>query len=319
MSRLTSRFRLFSGTRLAPPRLALAVSLLASLAACSSSPPPTMDTVKKLVAEDRTFDALQTLIPMAQGGDPAAQYELAGFYHYGYVGANDYTKALKWYRASARQGYADAMVGISVMYLGGQGVAKDSREAFVWLNLAAQYMSDKQALAKIKRIRDGIGKNLTRDDIAYAKAETLLLEPESSSVQPNEAESIDHLPDPPPAETTTTPAAPLSTEPLTNVPPETAPLGDIPLQNAMPAPPTKPLTMPSSLPSVSKTAPGPSTTSLPTTTPTQPDAPLPTTTAPTTAVPIIPPVTTQVPPSSPDTTTDAPSSSATQVEPVPKF
>jgi len=29
-----------------------------------------MDTVKKLVAEDRTFDALQTLIPMAQGGDP---------------------------------------------------------------------------------------------------------------------------------------------------------------------------------------------------------------------------------------------------------
>src|SRR5262249_12554797 len=157
-------------------------------------------------------------------GDPAAQYELAGFYHYGYVGSNDYTKALKWYRASARQGYADAMVGLSVMYLGGQGVAKDPREAFVWLNLAAQYMTDKQAVEKIKPIRTEIGHSFTRDDIADAKAESLLLQPETSSVQPNEAESIDHLPDQlSPAETSTT--APAGTAPLQNVPPETAPLG----------------------------------------------------------------------------------------------
>src|SRR5262249_35772953 len=147
------------------------------------------------VQEDRTFDALQTLIPLAQNGDPQAQYELAGFYHYGYVGANDYAKALKWYRASAKQGYADSMVGLSVMYLGGQGGAKDRREAFVWLNLAAQSMTDKQALTKVKTVRDEIGKSLTKDDIAFAKAESLLLQPETSSVQPNEAESIDHLPD----------------------------------------------------------------------------------------------------------------------------
>src|SRR5882672_4297681 len=123
------------------PVLAVAALLLGfNLAACSSDPPPDMNTVKKLVAEDRTCEALTTLIPLAQAGDPQAQYELAGFYHYGYVGSNDFAKALKWYRASARQGYADSMVGLSVMYLGGQGVAKDSREAFVWLNLAAQYM-----------------------------------------------------------------------------------------------------------------------------------------------------------------------------------
>ncbi|HVY99523.1 MAG TPA: hypothetical protein VHA35_08485 [Dongiaceae bacterium] len=313
-----SWFRLFPDSRPAILRGALAVSLLASvLAACSSSPPPTMADVKKLVAEDRTFDALQTLIPMAQGGDPQAQYELAGFYHYGYVGANDYAKALKWYRASARQGYADAMVGLSVMYLGGQGVAKDPREAFVWLNLAAQYMTDKQALAKIKRIRDEIGRGFTKDDIAYAKAESLLLQPETSSVQPNEAESIDHLPEqlqPAGAATTNAPAtnAPATTEPLQNVPPETAPLGDIPLQNALPAPPSKPLTVPSgALPSA-----GTAGTSLPTTTVTQPSAPLPATTAP--ATPIIPPATTEAPPSDSEDTTTAPSS-ATQVQPVPKF
>jgi hypothetical protein len=305
-----SRFRLVFDLRPAL-RLTLTVSLLAfALAACSSSPPPTMDTVKKLVAEDRTFDALTTLIPMAQGGDPAAQYELAGFYHYGYVGSNDYAKALKWYRASARQGYADAMVGISVMYLGGQGVAKDSREAFVWLNLAAQYMNDKQALVKIKRIRDGIGRGLTKDDIAFAKAETLLLQPDGTSVQPNEAESIDHLPDQIPVET-----APASTEPLQNVPPETSPLTDIPLQNALPAPPSKPLILPSSaLPSAAAT----SAPSLPATTTTQPDKPLPATTPP--ATPIIPPATTEAAPSpsESDGAADAPPAT-TQVDPIPKF
>jgi len=298
-----SRFRFFSDF----PVLALSVSLLAStLAACGSSPPPTIADVKKLEAEDRKFDALQTLIPMAQKGDPAAQYELAGFYHYGYVGANDYTKALKWYRASARQGYADAMVGLSVMYLGGQGVTKDPREAFVWLNLAAQYMADKQALNKIKRIRDEIGRNFTKDDIAYAKAESLLLQPESSSVQPNEAESIDHLPDHlPAANTTTTTSAPIISGPLLqNVPPETAPLSDIPLQNALPAAPTKSLSVPG--------------IALPTTTATQPTPTLPTTTSPTTAVPIIPPTTPATGSSSTDGSTNAPSS-PTQVDPIPKF
>jgi hypothetical protein len=283
-----------------------------------------MDDVKKMVAEDRTFEALQTLLPMAQAGDPQAQYELAGFYHYGYVGANDYTKALKWYRASARQGYADAMVGLSVMYLGGQGVAQDRREAFVWLNLAAQYMSDKQALGKIKRIRDGIGKNLTKDDIAFAKAETLLLQPESSSVQPNEAESIDHLPDQLPDETTTT--APASVDPLQNVPPDTSPLTNIPLQNALPAPPSKPLTMPTSaLPgttsatSTAVPATAPTSTALPTTTATQPLAPLPATTPPTTAMPIAPPATTEAAPVPSGSETDSPAAKPTQVESVPEF
>lgn len=291
---------------------ALASLLLAfNLAACSSDPPPDMTTVKKLVAEDRQFDALKILIPLATEGDPQAQYELAGFYHYGYVGANDYAKALKWYRASARQGYADSMVGLSVMYLGGQGVAKDRREAFVWLNLAAQYMTDKQALAKVKKVRDDIGKTLSKDDIAFAKAESLLLQPEASAVQPNEAESIDHLPD---AVSTTEPAPSEPADPLQNVPPDTAPITSAPLMTA-PAT-TTPATTPKlpemelqpSLPS----APRPVTTLPATTAPTSPALPattLPATTAPATTTVLPPPV-----PATNSTTT-----TTTPVEPVPEF
>ncbi len=298
-----------------PGRLlsALAALLLAfNLAACSSDPPPDMNTVKKLVAEDRQFDALKILIPLATEGDAQAQYELAGFYHYGYVGANDYAKALKWYRASARQGYADSMVGLSVMYLGGQGVAKDRREAFVWLNLAAQYMSDKQALAKVKQVRDEIGKTLTKDDIAFAKAESLLLQPESSSVQPNEAESIDHLPD---SVSTTEPASSGAADPLQNVPPDTAPITTAPLMTVPPtatpattAPKLPEMELQPSLPAAPRPATTlPATTMPSTTAPKLPSSTLPATTAPATVLPPPLPAT-----SSTTTPTDP-------VDPVPQF
>jgi hypothetical protein len=287
-----------------------------SIAACSSDPPPDMNTVKKLVAEDRTFDALKTLIPLAQDGDPQAQYELAGFYHYGYVGANDFAKALKWYRASARQGYADSMVGLSVMYLGGQGVPKDRREAFVWLNLAAQYMTDKQALAKVKDVRDEIGRTLTKDDIAFAKAESLLLQPEASSVQPNEAESIDHLPESlPPQET---PAA-VSTEPLMNVPPETGPLTTVPVTAApsSSAPGLPQMELQPSLPAAPRPAPAttlPATTAPTSTLPAPPK--LPSTTLPSTTTPVTP----QRPPlpAAPPATTSS-AAPADPVDPIPEF
>lgn len=299
--------------------LALAALLSGfSLAACSSDPPPDMNTVHKLINEDRQFDALKTLIPLAQKGDPAAQYELAGFYHYGYVGANDYAKALKWYRASARQGYADSMVGLSAMYLGGQGVAKDRREAYVWLNLASQYMTDPKALAKVKSVRDSIGKTLTKDDIAYAKAESLLLQPDSASVQPNESESIDHLPAAAPAE----PApASVTSEPLENVPPDTGPLKNEPASST---PDLPQMELQPSFPSAPRPAPA---TALPTTTLPATTAPasspassspassspktstLPATTTPAT-VPVVPPA---------STTDPAPSGSTTDVNPVPEF
>jgi hypothetical protein len=235
------------------------------LAACSSSPPPTMDDVHKMIAEDRSFDALATLIPMAQAGDPAAQYELAGFYHYGYVGAADFTKAMKWYRASARQGYADAMVGMAVLYLGGQGVKQDRREAYVWLNLATEYMTDKLGVRKIKAIRDEIGRTLTPDDITFAKVESMMLQPTSSSVQPNYAESIEHLPSEAPAAAAPTGTAPSGTAPAAMSPivapapsPATAPAsttpssgsGAEPLQNVPPdtAPVPQATTAPVTLP-----------------------------------------------------------------------
>jgi hypothetical protein len=212
------------------------------------------------------------------------------------------------------------MVGLSVMYLGGQGVAKDRREAFVWLNLAAQYMNDKAALDKVKKVRDDIGRGLTKDDIAYAKAESLLLQPESSSVQPNEAESIDHLPDAMPAE----PASTVTSDPLQNVPPDTGPVTTLPA-TSMPATtmpmttapqPTAPtgsapslpqMELQPSLPAAPRPAPLPASTVPASTTPAVPKLPSTTLPATTPAQPLPPP---------PGTSEAAP---ADPVDPVPSF
>jgi TPR repeat protein len=50
----------------------------------------------------------------------------------------DYKEAIRLYRLSAEQGYAEAQYNLGVMYADGQGVAEDYAEAIKWLKLAAE-------------------------------------------------------------------------------------------------------------------------------------------------------------------------------------
>ena len=49
----------------------------------------------------------------------------------------DSFEAFKWYRKSAEQGNANAQFGLGVMYANGDGVLKDSVEAHAWYNNAS--------------------------------------------------------------------------------------------------------------------------------------------------------------------------------------
>ena len=49
----------------------------------------------------------------------------------------DYVPAMQLFRPLARQGNAKAQAAIGAMYRKGQGVAKSSARAFMWLSLAA--------------------------------------------------------------------------------------------------------------------------------------------------------------------------------------
>ena len=142
---------------------------------------PDMAAVKKLEAQDRMFDAMEMLKSMAKKGDAEAQYELGGFYHYGYVGANDYTKASAWYLRAAHQGNTDAMIGLAALYgtkaAGKYGNDIDHMSAFTWLAIAAGREKDPNALAKITGLRDQLKSGLTDEMLSEALAAVQAFQP----------------------------------------------------------------------------------------------------------------------------------------------
>ena len=63
-----------------------------------------------------------------------AQYELGKKY----FDAKNYSEAIKWYRKSAEQGYAQAQRNLGNMYYNGYGVKQDYSEAVKWFRKAAE-------------------------------------------------------------------------------------------------------------------------------------------------------------------------------------
>jgi TPR repeat protein len=49
----------------------------------------------------------------------------------------DYAEAMRWYRAAANQGHADAQCNLGIMYKNGQKVKQSDCEAMRWYRKAA--------------------------------------------------------------------------------------------------------------------------------------------------------------------------------------
>ena len=164
-------------------RIVICLALLVGYAAPLAAPAfaATMEDVHKAIAEKRPFDAFQDLQELAETGNAEAQYELAGFYHWGRVGTIDFAKARKWYERSARQGNVDAMLGLAVIYGHGQGVQQDKAASYRWLVLASsQHLAPDEA-ARIAAARDELGMHLTAQQIeaALAEARSFVAKPEN--------------------------------------------------------------------------------------------------------------------------------------------
>ena len=86
--------------------------------------------------------AYKLLLPLAEQGDAAAQYNLGLMYYTGQGVPQDYIEAVKWYRLSAEQGYAEGQYNLGVIYHEGQGVGQgvpqDYIEGLKWYRLAAK-------------------------------------------------------------------------------------------------------------------------------------------------------------------------------------
>ena len=84
-------------------------------------------------------EAAKAWRPLAEGGDPMAQFNLGLLYETGRGVAEDATQASAWYERAALQGVTQAQFNLALLHQTGRGVEKDATEALYWLEVAARH------------------------------------------------------------------------------------------------------------------------------------------------------------------------------------
>lgn len=119
-----------------------AILRITALAAMCLAPPHTMAGLDEGLEAARKGDyhtALMEFRPLAEDGDPYAQFLLGEMYANGKGLARDYNKAAEWLRKSAEQNFADSLLRLGEINAKGLGVEENHWEAAKWFGLAASH------------------------------------------------------------------------------------------------------------------------------------------------------------------------------------
>src|SRR5438132_9077372 len=110
---------------------------------------------------------MEILRPLAEAGDPAAQYRVGWMYDTGQGVPQDLAEGDRWFEAAAEKGNADALLSLCQdLAMGGGNVQKDSLRAYVWCDLAAvayKKVKRSEAAGNAEAMRDLISAKLTAD------------------------------------------------------------------------------------------------------------------------------------------------------------
>jgi hypothetical protein len=120
----------------------LAMSALPNIAMASTSSSALLREAGSALDRGEFAAALQLIQPLADQGEPLAEYALGGMYAYGFGVTRSYPEAVKWLRTAAGKGIAPAQYELGYMYENGQGVTQDFAEAARWYRMAAEQGDD---------------------------------------------------------------------------------------------------------------------------------------------------------------------------------
>jgi len=115
----------------------------------------------------------------AEQDNPNAQACLGIMYSQGRGVKQDYAEAVKWYRKAAEQGNANAQNNLGSFYSDGRGVAKDYVQAHLWYNLAAAQEFEDSA-----KLRDEVARKMTASQIRHAQELARNWKPRSVAAKP---------------------------------------------------------------------------------------------------------------------------------------
>jgi TPR repeat protein len=130
--------------------IALVASVLLVSAPAQSGGPNNLEALTAYQSGDYER-AMKLFRPLAEQGDPQAQYYVGRMYEKGQGVAKDTEKLALWYRRSAENGYARAQYKLAVGYAFGlAGAEQDDAEAVKWLKLSAEggYRRAQKVLAR---------------------------------------------------------------------------------------------------------------------------------------------------------------------------
>ena len=113
-----------------------ACGLLASMTEASGETAPTDADAGEMPAPHPQKEELLTL---ARQGDAGAQYHPGIMYMYGEEVEQDRKEAFKWVSLAAQRQFAPALYGLGLMHEQGQGVKQDWNEAFKYDGDAARH------------------------------------------------------------------------------------------------------------------------------------------------------------------------------------
>lgn len=119
-------------------KLVTLLLLLSTGMAFSAEP---LNDALRAMDSGRHAHAAQLLLPLANGGNPLAQYRLGMMYYNGQGVPEDEKQSIYWWKKAAAQGYVEAMFQLGSAYLFGSQTAKfvpdPDREAATWYFQAA--------------------------------------------------------------------------------------------------------------------------------------------------------------------------------------
>lgn len=102
-------------------KLVTLLLLLSTSLAFSAEP---LNDALRAMDSGRHAHAAQLLLPLANGGNPLAQYRLGMMYYNGQGVPEDEKQSIYWWKKAAAQGYVEAMFQLGSAYLFGSQTAK---------------------------------------------------------------------------------------------------------------------------------------------------------------------------------------------------
>jgi uncharacterized protein len=114
--------------------------------------------------------AIAEFQPLAAGGDPAAQYQLAKIYLEGHGPADGVPQGIDLMTKAANGGYPEAQAQLGLMYAMGLGVPVDNVQAYDWLSKAVTALPEGTRRTVAEANRDTVLKRMNASQQAAVTA-----------------------------------------------------------------------------------------------------------------------------------------------------